>query len=193
MSKSDELPDFSHPMAISRDSISRWSRELRTLATVSASPRNPETIELAPLMGRLHRPQCDLWVTRTAWLIRVSALLNLVFRGNRAVPCVAKRVRVGWHGSWVDQVVCRMVERRFIDHIRRDTKIAADRNPTRGGDLSGIRTPRACRPQPNAQGACSTLSGDTVVRKRPPGEPFKPLSCSPTVKWSTSKWLSCSM
>jgi DNA-directed RNA polymerase specialized sigma24 family protein len=92
----------------------------------AVSPQNPETIDWPVLMRRL-----------------LMAAVRLVGRTDRAIDCglsaedlvsqvleqfYASSNGCGWDGSeqGLTRLLCRMVERRFIDHVRRDGKVAKD-------------------------------------------------------------------
>src|SRR5437660_1462842 len=91
------------------------------------SARNPETIDWPFLMERLY-----------------MAAVRLVGHSDRVIDCGASSAKdlvsevieefydspsgCGWDGTEVGltRLLCRMVERRFIDHVRRDGKLAID-------------------------------------------------------------------
>lgn len=91
------------------------------------SARNPETIGWPILMGRLY-----------------MAAVRLVGSPDRVIDCGASSAKdlvsevieqfyaspngCGWDGTeaGLTRLLCHMVEKRFIDHVRRDGKVAID-------------------------------------------------------------------
>jgi DNA-directed RNA polymerase specialized sigma24 family protein len=91
------------------------------------SARNPETVDWPTVMGRLY-----------------MAAVRLVGSSDRVIDCGASSAKdlvsevieqfyaspngCGWDGTeaGLTRLLCHMVEMRFIDHVRRDGKIAID-------------------------------------------------------------------
>jgi DNA-directed RNA polymerase specialized sigma24 family protein len=94
--------------------------------TVRPSPRNPEVVNWPVLMGRLRCAAGRLVGPDRAIDCGVSSTEDLV--SQVLAEFIASPNGCGWDGTEVGltRLLCRMVQRRWIDHIRRDSKVAQD-------------------------------------------------------------------
>ena len=123
---------------------------------VGFSPRNPEPIDWPLLMERLYR-----------------AAVRLVGRGDRVIDCGVSSAKdlvseviveflaspngCGWDGTeaGLTRLLCRMVERRFIDHIRRDEKVSKDSETPLAAAVCQELGPTTAWPANNSAIGCS--------------------------------------
>lgn len=95
--------------------------------SVGTSPRNPETINWPLLMERLLKAAVRL-VGHEDRVIDAGVCSPKDLVSEVIEQFFASPNGCGWDGTEVGltRLLCRMVERRFIDHIRRDNKITGD-------------------------------------------------------------------
>lgn len=97
------------------------------ITPVGPSPRNPEPVNWPVLLDRLYKAAVCLVGSEDRTIdCGVSSAEDLV--SEVLEQFVASPNGCGWDGTEVGltKLLCRMVQRRFIDHIRRDGKVLAD-------------------------------------------------------------------